>query len=82
MLTKLSFVLSGFLSMNLPSRLPRNAASSGKPSLATLRLEQVAMLWVPILSHFLLGTGGVSPQSNAPEAHAIFLKLIFPCALF
>ena len=54
-LTKLSFILSGFLSMNLPLRLPRNATSLGKPSLATWILDQVAVLWVPILLHFQPG---------------------------
>ena len=68
--------------MNLLSRLPRNATSSGKPSLATLPLDQVAVLCVPILLHFLPGDWSDDSPNNAPEAHAIFPKLIFPYALF
>ena len=71
-LTKLSFILSGFLSMNLLSRLPRNATSSGKPSLATLPLEQVAMLWVPILSHFLPGDWSDESPKRCPRGSCHF----------
>lgn len=70
-LTKLSFVLSGFLSMNLPSRLPRNAASrEAFPSHPAPGAGGHAVGAHPVA----LPTGDwrVSPQSNAPEAHAIF----------